>query len=131
VTTVLIVDDEPSTRRAIRGFFERAGFGVEEAGSATAALERVRRGGLPDAIVSDVLMPEVNGLVFYDRLVEVAPGLAERVVFLTGASQDPRVHGQIEQRGVPLLSKADDLRLVVDAVRVALLRGPGPIAPRG
>lgn len=131
MTTVLIVDDEPSVRRTMRAFFERAGFGVEEAGSANAALERVRNGGRPDAVVSDVLMPEVNGLAFYDQLLELAPELANRVVFLTGASQDPRVHRPIEQRGVPLLSKVDDLRLVVDAVRVALLRGPASAPPRG
>lgn len=123
--TVLIVDDEPSIRRALRAFFERAGFRVEEAGSATAALAHLANGGAADSVVSDVLMPEINGLAFYDRLLEVAPDLANRVVFLTGASGDPRVHGPIEQRGVPLLSKTDDLRLVVDAVRVALLRRSG------
>lgn len=123
--TVLIVDDEPSMRRALRAFFQRAGFAVEEAESATAALEHVANGGAVDGVVSDVLMPEINGLAFYDRLLEVAPDLANRVVFLTGASGDPRIHGPIEQRGVPLLSKTDDLRLVVDAVRVALLRRSG------
>jgi DNA-binding NtrC family response regulator len=126
VTTVLIVDDEPSMRRALRALFDRAGFKVEEAGSAGAALAHVGGGRPADAVVSDVLMPEVNGLAFYDRLLEVAPDLAHRVVFLTGASRDPRVHGPIEQRGVPLLSKTDDLRLVVDAVRVALLHRSGP-----
>ena len=126
VKTILIVDDESSIRRALRAYFERAGFAVEEAASARAALERVRVGGVVDGVVSDVLMPEVNGLAFYDQLLEVAPELANRVVFLTGASGDPRVHGPIEQRGVPLLSKLDDYRLVVDAVRVALLRRTGP-----
>jgi CheY-like chemotaxis protein len=125
VKTVLIVDDEPSIRRALRAFFERAGFSVEEAESAHAALRRVRTGGVVHGLVSDVLMPDVNGLAFYDQLLEVAPELAHRVVFLTGASADPRVHGPIEQRGVPLLSKTDDLRLVVDAVRVALIRRNG------
>jgi len=39
------------------------------------------------------------------------------------------VHDPIEQRGVPLVSKLDDLRLVGDAVRVALLRSmPAPPA---
>ncbi len=112
-------------RRALRAFFERAGFGVEEAASAKAALEHLANGGAADGVVSDVLMPEINGLAFYDRLLEVNPDLANRVVFLTGASGDPRIHGPIEQRGVPLLSKTDDLRLVVDAVRVALLRRSG------
>jgi CheY-like chemotaxis protein len=125
VKTVLLVDDEPSMRRALRAFFERAGFGVVEAASAREALEHVRKGHAADGVVSDVLMPDVNGLAFYDQLVSLAPSLANRVVFLTGASGDPKVHTPIEARGVPLLSKMDDLRLVVDAVRVAMLSRTG------
>ncbi len=112
-------------RRAMRAFFEKGGFRVEEAASAAEALRHIGEGKPADAVVSDVLMPEINGVDFYDRLMEIAPQLLHRVVFLTGAARDPRVHGPIEQRGVPLISKMDDLRLVVDAVRVALLRRTG------
>jgi CheY-like chemotaxis protein len=125
VKTVLLVDDEPSMRKALRAFFERSGFAVVEAASAQAALEHVRGGHAADGVVSDVLMPDVNGVAFYDQLLSLAPALANRVVFLTGAAGDPKVHGPIEARGVPLLSKLDDLRLVVDAVRVALLTRTG------
>jgi len=120
--TVLVVDDEPSMRRALRALFERAGYRVTEAASAAEALARVAEAPGPDAVVSDVLMPEASGLEFYDALMKRAPNLAGRVVFLTGAAGDPKVHTRIEQRGVPLLAKTDDLRLVVDAVRLALLR---------
>ena len=71
-------------------------------------------------------MPGMNGLVFYRHLMERAPALRNRVVFLTGANRDPDVHRPIEQLGVPMLGKLDDLRLVIDAVRVALLR---PLEP--
>ena len=123
--TVLLVDDEVSIRKALRAFFERAGFTVAEAPSAGAALEALAGNQGLDAVVIDVLMPEVNGLAFYDSLVAQAPQLAGRVVFLTGAAKDPAVIEPIEQRGVPILSKLDDFRLVVDAVRVAMLRSPG------
>jgi DNA-binding NtrC family response regulator len=126
VQTVLIVDDEISMRRALRGFFERAGFAVAEAASADDALRHIREARPADAVVSDVLMPGLGGVDFYDQLRQAAPHLTNRVVFLTGAAGDPKVHAQIEQRGVPLISKLDDLRLVVDAVRLALLKRPSP-----
>lgn len=129
VLTVLVVDDEPSMRRALRALFERAGYRVTEAASAAEALKLAAQPPVPDAVVSDVLMPEVSGLQFYDSLMERAPDLAGRVVFLTGAAADPKVHTPIEQRGVPLLAKTDDLRLVVDAVRLALLRRPAAQEP--
>ncbi|HXE58877.1 MAG TPA: response regulator [Gemmatimonadales bacterium] len=120
--TVLLVDDEPAIRRVLRALFERAGLAVLEARSGSDALALLAERADVDAVVSDVVMPEVSGLAFYDRLIERLPGLAGRVVFLTGAARDPTIHGPIEERGVPLVSKIDDLRIVVDAVKVALLR---------
>lgn len=119
---ILVVDDEHSVRRALRKILERGGMDVVEAGSAQEAFDIMERGDPINAVVSDVLMPEMSGLALYDELVRRSPGLIGRVVFLTGAAQDPKVQGPIEQRGVPLISKVDDLMLVVDAVRVALLR---------
>ncbi len=65
--------------------------------------------------------------------VRRAPHLRDRVVFLTGAARDPSVHRSLEQRGVPLIYKLDDLQIVLDAVRLTLLRGGrlgGPAARR-
>jgi CheY-like chemotaxis protein len=124
--TILVVDDEPSVRRAVSRVLASGGMTVVESGSAREALA-VIEGEQIDAVVCDVLMPEISGLAFYDALVRQAPQLRQRVVFLTGLAHDPSVHGPIEQRGVPLVSKLDDLRLVGDAVRVALLKPiPGP-----
>jgi CheY-like chemotaxis protein len=120
--TVLLVDDEESVRRALRKCLERAGMSVCEAASARQALALVEGGPAVDVVVSDVLMPAMSGLAFYDELITRSPALGGRVIFLTGAAQDPAVHAPIEQRGVPLISKIDDLMLVVDAIRLALLR---------
>jgi CheY-like chemotaxis protein len=119
---ILVVDDEASVRTALRKLLEREGFEVQEAGSGKAALERIAADSGIEAVVSDVLMPELNGVEFYDRLVAEVPHLSRRVVFLTGAASDSAVHVPLEQRGVPLLHKLDDPQLVVDAVRLALLR---------
>lgn len=122
MTKILVVDDELSVRGALRKILERGGMSVIEADSAQEAFNVLDRGEPIDAVVSDVIMPGMSGLAFYDELVRRSPKVIGRVVFLTGAAKDPAVHAPIEQRGVPLISKLDDLMLVVDAVRVALLR---------
>jgi CheY-like chemotaxis protein len=122
MATVLLVDDESSVRRALRKIFEKGGLTVREADSGRNALEAIASDGSIDAVVSDFLMPEVNGLDFYDALVASAPHLQHRVVFLTGAARDPMVHDPLEQRGVPLINKLEDLEIVLDAVKLALLR---------
>jgi two-component system, cell cycle sensor histidine kinase and response regulator CckA len=119
--TILLVDDEKSVRNALRKILERGGMTVREAASAREALGLVD-GGQVDAVVSDVLMPEMSGLSFYDELITRSPGLAGRVIFLTGAARDPAIHTPIEQRGVPLISKLDDLMLVLDALRLVTMR---------
>jgi CheY-like chemotaxis protein len=120
--TVLLVDDESSVRRALRKIFEQGGLTVREADSGRGALDAIAAHPDIAAVVSDFLMPEVNGLDFYDALLTSAPHLQHRVVFLTGAARDPMVHHPLEQRGVPLINKLEDLHIVLDAVRLALLR---------
>ena len=119
----LIVDDDPAVRSALRKLLVRAEMDVIEADSGAAALAVVGGDGPGvDAVVCDVVMPGIDGVAFYDALLRAAPRLRHRVVFLTGAAHDRGVQGSIEQRGVPLVSKLADLQIVVDAVRLALIR---------
>lgn len=120
--TVLLVDDESSVRTALRKIFERGGLSVREAHSGRDALEALTADPGIAAVVSDFIMPELDGLDFYDALVARSPHLRDRVVFLTGAARDPTVHRPLEERGVPLINKLDDLNIVLDAVRLVLLR---------
>lgn len=121
---ILVVDDDAAMCRVLRALFERDGYKVSTATSADEALSAIAPDApeRPDAVVCDVLMPGMTGLEFFERLTVTAPDLRECVVFLTGSSADPAVHVPIEQLGVPLLGKLGDLHLVVDAIRLALLR---------
>jgi CheY-like chemotaxis protein len=122
MATVLLVDDEKPIRSALRKILEQSGLAVREANSGRAALEALDDDSSIAAVVSDFIMPELDGLDFYDALVARSPHLRNRVVFLTGAARDPTVHQPLEDRGVPLINKLDDLSIVLDAVRLVLLR---------
>lgn len=120
--TVLLVDDERPIRTALRKIFECGGLAVREAASGRDALDILADDISISAVVSDFMMPELDGIDFYDALVTRSPHLRNRVVFLTGAARDPAVHQQLEERGLPLISKLEDLSIVLDAVRLVLLR---------
>jgi len=120
--TVLLVDDESAIRSALRKIFERSGLTVREADSGREALDALADDPSITAVVSDFIMPELDGLDFYDALVARSPHLRNRVVFLTGAARDPTVHQPLEERGVPLINKLEDLNIVLDAVKLVLLR---------
>jgi CheY-like chemotaxis protein len=117
---ILVVDDEPGIRRALRRLIEKRGWQVAEAGTADEGLALVEKGGI-DGAICDIRMPGGSGITFYDRVIRVLPGIKGKVVFLTAAAQDAEVERQVEERGAPLLSKLYELDLAVDAVAVAVL----------
>jgi CheY-like chemotaxis protein len=87
---VLVVDDEPTIRIALRRFFERLGWIIDEATDGDSALELLlSRGGddgVPDyhAVICDVRMPGLDGVGLHDRLMRERPNLLNRVIFVTG-----------------------------------------------
>jgi DNA-binding NarL/FixJ family response regulator len=80
--TVLIVDDHPSFRRFARQLLERAGFAVVgEAEDGAGAIEATRELN-PEAVLLDVLLPDVSGL---EVAAELAKTFSARAVVLTSS----------------------------------------------
>lgn len=59
---ILIVDDNKTIRRVIRTMLESCGFIVDEAEDGVKCLSHCREHGVPDGIVLDVNMPEMDGI---------------------------------------------------------------------
>lgn len=83
---VVVVDDDAASRNFISSFLTREGYTVYSASDGAAGLELVRREH-PDVVVSDVMMPELNGFelcqqVKADRETRLTP-----VVLVTGAAE--------------------------------------------
>jgi two-component system response regulator MprA len=68
VSTILVVDDEPAVREALRRALELEGYSVELAADGVEAIERLEQAPDPDAILLDVLMPRVDGIEVCRRL---------------------------------------------------------------
>jgi len=89
---VLVIDDEPTIRVALRRFFSRMGWQVAEAADGNAALDVLLQPNEPveerasrfDMVLSDIRMPGLNGMQLYDRLKEARPDILPRLVFSTG-----------------------------------------------
>ena len=69
---ILVVDDDAAMRDYLREELEHEGFRVETAGSGRAGVERVKQGGI-DLVVSDVKMPDLDGLDLLREVREVQP----------------------------------------------------------
>jgi PAS domain S-box-containing protein len=72
--TILVVDDEPDTRDLLKQGLEFCGANVRLAGSATEAINALRR-DVPDVLISDIGMPDVDG---YDLIRQIRNLQAEK-----------------------------------------------------
>lgn len=78
---VLVVDDEPPIRTALTRVLERAGYAVEAAASGPEALEVLRSRGV-DILITDLLMPRLNGVELIRTAARERPAL--RIVAISG-----------------------------------------------
>jgi PAS domain S-box-containing protein len=121
---VLLVDDEPLNLKLATVRLRDAGFEVETAADGAAALTRARS-LRPDAVVSDVLMPGLDGFALC-RELRRDPALAAVPVVLASASYVEEADRRLaEEMGASaLVLRTPDLALVIAALRAAIAAGP-------
>jgi DNA-binding NtrC family response regulator len=69
---LLIVEDEEALCESLKRVFAKEGYGVDTAGSAEAALELIE-GGLYDLIITDIILPGMDGIEFLKKIRDVFP----------------------------------------------------------
>ncbi len=79
---LLLVDDEPGLREAVSTYLEDSGFTVKVSGNAKDAWESMET-DRPDLIISDIMMPQVNGYEFLQKVRSDERFLSLPVIFLT------------------------------------------------
>ncbi len=90
---LLLVDDEPGLREAVQAYLEDSGFAVQVASNATDGWEKLQQ-FLPDLVITDIMMPKVNGYEFLKQMRADDRLKTLPVVFLTarGMTSD-RIQG--------------------------------------
>jgi DNA-binding NarL/FixJ family response regulator len=90
---VLIVDDDITLRTALTRYLEKRGFSVQNASSGLEAITMFEKDP-PDLVVSDVMMPEMDGFEFCRRLRATRLGQLVPFIFLSSRGEvDDRVYG--------------------------------------
>ena len=84
---VLIVEDNPAIRKALERILDRSGYETVSARDGKAALE-ILAYEIPDLIVSDIMMPNMDGYEFYKRLRKIPELNTVPVIFLTALNDE-------------------------------------------
>jgi len=92
--TILIVDDNKLTRTAIMKMLNKWGYTLLEADSSKKAIEIFKsHGETIHLVLSDVVMPEINGPEMVKKLLKMQPSI--KVVFMSGYAGDAIVHDDV------------------------------------
>nr|MDQ5827253.1 response regulator [Chloroflexota bacterium] len=130
--TVLVVDDEERIRKLVSLGLRRAGYGVMLASSGQEALARIAE-AKPDLIVSDVMMPDMDGFALLSALREDPSTEAIPLIFLTAKGSTEDVMRGLGLGADDYLAKPFDMNELLARVRSKAERPPVPSEqlPRG
>ena len=111
--TILVIDDEPSILHVMATWLSSAGFAVHTAGTAGEA-RAFTKAQMPTLIVSDVMMPELEGPALVNELKNA--GVECPVLFTSGDPSFRVVDDSLQVAGATFLPKPFSSREFLDAV---------------
>ena len=117
---ILLVDDEPQVVALVREMLIREGYSVVGAGEGDEALQYAEQPDNPiDLLLTDIVMPQLNGRELADRVRSMRPGL--RVLYMSGFMKEAilKYYG-ISITGIPFLQKPFTRETLARKVREVL-----------
>lgn len=118
---ILVVDDSPDERMLIASQLAEGGYSrIETASSGEEALRRLSHGGV-DLLVTDFVMPGLDGLQLMNRALEMDPGLEGRVLIVTGGMYG-RIDALAFAAATDVLTKPFHMSQLVRAIETLLAR---------
>ncbi len=118
--SILVVDDHPLNRQLLVGMMTRAGYRALEANDGAQALSIVRK-EVPDLVISDILMPTVDGFEFV-RQLRIDPAVAHTKVIFCTATYHEHEAGELARIAgvIRVLSKPCKPSVLLQAVEEAI-----------
>jgi len=101
---ILVVDDEMGVLQYLSHLLSKEGYQIETVDNASDALEMIRRETY-NLILTDIKMPDMSGIEFYQRMQKLTQSLAGRVVFIAGNVTEEDVQSFSNKHKVPCISK--------------------------
>ena len=127
MTTILVVDDRAINREFLATLLSYAGYEVIQAANGADALALVRS-HRPELVITDVLMPVMDGIEFAERVRADADIARTPIIFYTATYRSTEARALAASCGVQaVLAKPAEPKDILDAVGAAL--GTAPAAP--
>lgn len=115
---LLVVEDEEAVAEGLRLLLEQE-YTVHLAASGRQALDKISRDGPFDAVLCDLMMPGMSGIQLFHAVKSMAPGLEERLVFMTGGAFTPEAEAFLDAVSNSRVEKPFDFASVDRLLRLA------------
>jgi len=117
--TILLVEDEPAILKMTTAMLERLGYTVLAASAPSEALVLAKKNAADiQLLITDVVMPHMNGRILSQNLLALCPGL--KVLFMSGYTANTIAHHGILEAGVHFIEKPFSRQDLACKVRQAL-----------
>ncbi|MBN2401207.1 MAG: PAS domain S-box protein [Spirochaetes bacterium] len=117
--TLMLVEDDEMMRSMTALSLERIGYKVLLPETPMEALSICEKGNTPFVLlITDVIMPGMNGIELRDRIIEMRPGV--KVLFMSGYTANTIVHHGVLQKDVHFIQKPFNLSELARKVREAI-----------
>lgn len=114
--TVLVIDDDVSLQMVLEIALRQAGFQVELASNGEEGLERLEV-IQPDVLISDVMMPHMDGVQFFNAIRERLQYEGIPIIVMTALNRKPWF-ADLEAEGAVIVSKPFDVEQLVSLVQM-------------
>ncbi|MDD4309157.1 MAG: PAS domain S-box protein [Candidatus Cloacimonetes bacterium] len=100
---ILIVEDEVALLNFLSKLVRNIGYNVNAKSSSLEALALIKQGFKPNLIITDVVMPTLNGKEMADQIRQLIPN--QQILFMSGYTDDTIVHHGVLEEGVSFIHK--------------------------
>ena len=100
---ILVADDQPGVRRLVREVLGRAGYRVLETGNGSDAVDLFQQAGPIELVLTDVVMPRMNGVAFIRWVRERYP--EQRILCMSGQPVEVLAQSNVADLAMPFLAK--------------------------
>ncbi len=116
--SVLIVEDEESLLQLFAKLITNLGYKVTVCSNGLEALNLINEGYRPDIVITDVIMPAINGKELSDRIIEIIP--EQKLLFMSGFADDVLANHGVFSQGIPFIQKPFTARGIAAKIKQLL-----------
>jgi CheY-like chemotaxis protein len=113
-----VVEDDPNVLALTATSLRELGYTVFEASHADGAVHHLKNGSKPDLLLTDIVMPDVNGRALAEQAAALCPQI--KVLFMTGFTRNAIVHNGVLDADVHLLAKPFSIEELSAKIREVL-----------